>query len=179
MKKIRNRFSSRRGFTLIEMTMALALSLGIAGVLVGILQQQISFTTIMNKFSFLREDAPQVGTLLTNVINKADNYRIFPDTGNARDMQGAVRSGGKSLRLRFRNPDGTSDQAIVAFEAIEGEKRLNYYFKPSSEETWPTNPEWTISARPDAVTFDNSTGILLVTLTGENGEEVTYAGNPD
>lgn len=168
-----------RGFTVLEMTLALALSLGVAVTLISLLQQQIGFSRALSRFSFLRDEAPQINTLLSTIITKSDNYRIYPDVGKAKAGTEPVRSGGRALRLRFRNPDGDFDTGIVAFEVENEEKRLNYYLQPSGSTSWPNTPDWTISSQPDLVDFDNSSGILLVTMTGENGEEITYAGNPD
>lgn len=168
-----------RAFTLLEMTLALALTLGIAVTVVGLLQQQVSFTRILANFQFLREEAPQVNTLLSTLVNKADSYRIYGNRANAAASTGAVQTGGRALRLRFRNPDGTSDLAIVSFEMHNGKNRLNFYYRPSSLTSWPTSPNWTISSKPALVDFSNNTGILLIAMTGPNGEEITYAGNPD
>lgn len=143
------------------------------------LSQQVSFARALNQFRFLRDDAPQVNTLLTNIVNKADNYRIFPDRNSAVDFRGAVRSGGNALRLRFRQPDGDTDHAIVCFETIDGVGQLNYYFRKHDASGWSTEPSWTLTKQPQSVSFDNSTGILLITLQGRNGDEITYAGNPD
>ena len=170
--------SRARAFTVLEMTMAMAMALGIAVVLLGLLQQQISFTQALNDFRFLRDEAPQVNTLLTNIVNKADNYRIHTDYASAKSESGAVRNG-SSLRLRFRHPDGTADHAIVSFETVNGEDQLNYYFRDKASNSWPSTPTWTISKSPSSVTFDNNTGILLITLTGNDSDEITYAGNPD
>ncbi|MEM9284179.1 MAG: hypothetical protein AAGA96_20365, partial [Verrucomicrobiota bacterium] len=79
----------------------------------------------------------------------------------------------------FRNPDGTFDQSIVCFEVRNGEKQLNYYYRDEDDNSWNSDPQWTISTKPNMVDFDNSTGLLLVTLTGPKGEEITYSGNPD
>ena len=43
---------SERGFTLLEMTMALVLSMGIAFVIIGLLQQQVSFSRALADFCF-------------------------------------------------------------------------------------------------------------------------------
>tara|TARA_R110000850_G_scaffold130654_4_gene251237 strand:- start:297 stop:833 length:537 start_codon:yes stop_codon:yes gene_type:complete len=177
--KLQQKAPSRKGFTLIEMTAALVLSMGIAIALLALLQQQISFTRALNDFKFLRDEAPQINTLLTNIINKSDNYRIYNDLDSAKNLTSAVRSDGKSLRLRYRNPDGTYDQAIVSFETRGGQKQLNYYHRGKNASNWRSQPSWTISTKPDSVDFDNSTGILLVTLTGAKGDEISYAGNPD
>lgn len=167
------------GFTIIEMALALGLSIGIAAVIIGLLSQQVSFARALGQFSFLRDDAPQINTLMTNIINKSDNYRIYPDLNSALQFQNAVRSGGTAIRLRFRHPDGASDHAVIAFETRDDEKQLNYYFKRRGVAQWPGSPSWTISRQPEQVSFDNSSGILLITLSGGNGDEITYAGNPD
>ena len=72
-----------RGFTLLEMTFAIGMSLGIAAMLVGLMQQQVSFTRLLTQFRFLREEAPNINTLMTTMLNKADSYRIYTSTGNA------------------------------------------------------------------------------------------------
>lgn len=179
MKTGKKQRGSSKGFTVVEMALAIGLSIGIAAVIIGLLQQQVSFNRALMQFSFLRDDAPQINTILTNIINKADNYRIFPDLNSAKNSQGAVQSGGKAIRIRFRHPDGTSENAIICFEIRNDEKQLNYYFKSKNSAEWSLQPEWTISKRADEVTFDNSSGILLITLNGEAGDEITYAGNPD
>lgn len=168
-----------RGFTLLEMTLALAMTLGISAMLIGIMQQQVSFTRMLMQFRFLREEAPNINTLMTTMINKADSYRIYGSTGNARAATNAVQDNGRAVRLRLRNPDGTVANAIIAFELQSGVNRLNYYHQTSSTAAWPTSPSWTITSRPALVNFSNSSGILLVTMTGPDGEEITYAGNPD
>ena len=154
---------------MVELALAMALTMGIAAALLGLIQPQISFTQTLNNFRFLRDEAPQINTLLTNIVNRADNYRIYPDIVRAKGFTGAIRSGGKSIRLRFRNPDGTSDHAIVAFQNAGGQTRLNYYFMAHNDDDWPTNPSWTISTASELVTFENTTGVLLITLTGPQG----------
>jgi len=175
----RSPISSRGGFTIVEMALALGLTIGISGVIVAMLSQQVSFARALGEFRFLQNDAPKINTLLTNIINKADQYRIYPDLSAAKNSIGAVRSGGSALRLRFRHPDGTSDHAIISFETRNGEDQLNYYFRDKNDNSWPSQPSWTLSTQPETVTFDNSTGILLVTLTGDSGDQITYSGNPD
>lgn len=169
----------RRAFTLIEMTMALSMTLTIAAVLLLLLQQQLSFGKAMGKFAFLRDEAPQVNTLLTSLTSRADTYRIFTNLDSAKGFTNAVRTEGKALRLRFRNPDGSTQDGIVSFEERNGKNELNYYLKEGSTTAWSNNPRWTVSSKPSNVVFDNSFGVLHVTMTGPNGDEITYAGNPE
>ena len=102
------------------MTMALAMAMGIVFAIVGMMQQQISFNQTLADFRFLRDEAPQLNTLLNNIINKSDSYRIYTNLSDAKSQTGAVRSDGRAIKLRFRNPDGTYDQAIVSFETFDG-----------------------------------------------------------
>lgn len=166
------------GFTLVEMTLALALSLGISATVVAIMRQQVSFTQINASFQFLCQDAPQVNSLLATILQKADSYSIYGTRADAMSATSAVQTGGRALRLRFRNPDDTENLAVVAFEEISGVSRLNFYFLATGQTNWPNNPTWVISSRPALVDFANDTGILLITMTGPRGEQITYAGNP-
>lgn len=169
----------RKAFTLLEMTIALAMSMGIAATLIVFMQQQVSLAQVMQRFSFLRDEAPQINTLLSTIINKADVYRIYETTNDAKTATSPVRSGGRALRLRFRLPDGGFDTAIISFETQNGDDQLNYYHLPKGESTWPTAPSWTITSKPSLIDFSNPNGILLITINGEHGEEITYAGNPE
>jgi len=177
MKRKRNK--TGMGFTLIEMTLAVSLSVGIAATIIATLQQQVSFTRVISSFQFLRDEAPQINTLLANLVNKADSYRIYVSRTAAMTSSGAVNTSGRALRLRFRNPDGSSSSAVICFEPANGKNRLNFYFRGPSDTSWPTTPSWTITSRPALVDFSNNTGILLIAMTGPNGEEITFAGNPD
>lgn len=168
-----------KGFTIMEMTIALGMTLGIASTIVSILHQQVAFVGVVSRFQFLRDEAPQINTLLTTIINKADSYRLYTNIVNAKAATSAVQTNGRALRLRFRNPDGTTSNAIISFENQAGKNRLNYYLLPQGQSSWPTNPSWTISSRPTLVDFSNTSGILLIAMTGPNGEQITYAGNPD
>jgi len=168
-----------KGFTLLEMTIALAMSMGIAATLIVFLQQQVSLAQVMNRFTFLRDEAPQINTLLSTIINKADNYRIYTNLNSAKNSSNPVRTEGRALRLRFRNPDGDFDTAIISFENLNGSNRLNYYLLPKGTTTWPSLPSWTITSKPQVINFSNPDGILLIRITGTNGDEITYAGNPE
>lgn len=172
--------AGRSGFTLIELTLAITLSLGAAGAIIALLSQQVSFNRMLADYRFIRDEAPQVSSLIGNLLNKADSYRIYPGLDEAKSMDGAVRSEGRALRLRFRSPDGGLTHAIIAFEtAADGGAQLNYYYWDGIGAGWPAAPAWTISRRPTLVEFDNTSGVLLITMRGPSDEEITYAGSPD
>lgn len=162
-----------KGFTLVEMTIVLAMLMVLAAALMLMLQSHVTFMRVLGSYAFLRDDAPQINTMLAGIFGKADSYRVYGSLADAKGDTGAVNTGGTAVRLRFRNPNGTFEQGIVAFETVGGDTQLNYYYNDGG---WNATPNWTISHQPTAVDFEDTTGILIVTLTGPNGEEITYGG---
>lgn len=167
-------FNRVKAFTLVEMSMVMLMLLLLSAALLLMLQSHVNFMRIMGSYTFLRDDAPQVNNMLTGIFGKADSYRIFGSIGNARSNTGAVNTGGTAVRLRFRNPNGTFNEGIVAFATVAGVAGLHFYNYNGT--AWPATPDWTISHQAAAVTFADNTGILLVTMTGPNGAQVTYGG---
>lgn len=165
--------STSKGFTLIEITAYLAMTMILSMILLMMLQSHFTFMRILSSYEFLRDDAPQVNVMLTGILGKADSYRIYGSAADAKASSSAVNSGGRAVRLRFRNPNGTIGEGIVAFEVVAGEGQLNYY---NFDGGWPASADWTISHRPTIVDFADNTGVLLVTLTGPYNETITYAG---
>ncbi len=167
----RARKCAAKGFTLIEITAYLAMTLLLSMILMMMLQSHFTFMRILSSYEFLRDDAPQINVMLTGILGKADSYRIYGSVDDAKNANSAMNSGGSAVRLLFRNPDGSIGQGIVAYEAANGQ--LNYY---NFTGAWPATADWTISHRPTAVDFSDNTGVLLVTLTGPYNETITYAG---
>ncbi|MCB1063474.1 MAG: hypothetical protein KDN20_11210 [Verrucomicrobiae bacterium] len=166
-----------KGFTLMEMTLALTMAMGVAAAVVVLMQQQVTFQRILNRFSFLRDEAPSISLLVSNIVKEADSYRIFTSKSSAFSGSGAVNTGGNALWLRYRNPDGSIRQAAMVFETVSGESELNFYNHTGV--AWPTSADWTISSLPTNVTFSNNSGVLLVTVTGPEAEEITYVGDSE
>ncbi|MFK5922237.1 MAG: hypothetical protein QM496_08665 [Verrucomicrobiota bacterium] len=160
-------------FTLVEISMVMAMLMLLAAALIMMLQSHVTFMRILQSYTFLRDDAPQVNNMLTGIFGKANSYRIYSSVGNAKANTGSINVDGKAVRLSFRSPDGSYDEGIVAFEVVAGEAKLNFY---SFDGAWNVTPNWTITQQASTVTFADDTGILLVTLTGPNGEQVTYGG---
>ncbi len=165
-----------KGFTLVEITAYLAMTLLLSMILLMMLQSHFTFLRILTSYEFLRDDAPQVNVMLTGILGKADSYRIYGSVDDAKAASNAVNIGGTAVRLRFNNPNGSVGEGIVAFETVGGEKQLNFYNFAGS---WPGAADWTISHRPALMTFADDTGVLLVTLTGPYNESITYAGTAE
>lgn len=169
----------KRGFTLIEMSIAMTLAISIGAIMITLLQQQISFHRIMRAQNFLVQEAPQVSNTITQILNRADAYRIHVDLTDAISDTGAVESGGKVLVVGFHNPDQTRDFGMIAFELIDGEPVLGYY-NLSAAGTFggAGHPDWIISRRVRNVDFFVENGVFRLQLTGPAGESITYSGTP-
>lgn len=64
---------------------------------------------------------------------------------------------------------------MLAFEK-PGEQRtgyLNYYVR---REDWENKAEWVLSSKAAEVDFHDADGVLRITMTGPDGEEISYAG---
>ena len=168
----------QKGMTLIELTVYMALTLALSAALLMMLQSHFTFMRMLSSMAFLRDEAPQVNIMLTGILSEAESYRIYNSTTAAKKgVAGtAVTTGGTAVRLLFKNPDGSFSQGIVDFRMVAGKPQLGYYNFDLVLGKWPATPDWLISQQPSAVTFANDTGILLVTLTGPLGEQITYAG---
>lgn len=166
----------RAGFSLLEITIALALAMGVAGIGLTMLTQHTAFMSMVSKFAFLREDAPQINSLVSRIMGQAVTYRVYSNKNDAFNNANATTTGGNAMRLVFRNPNGQLDQSALVFESINGEEQLNFY---NFDGGWPASPSWTVASNLTSVTFANDTGVLLMSLTGPNGEEITYVGSPE
>lgn len=171
--------STLRGFTLPELATAIALAIAIAAIMMTLMQQQISFHRIVRAQSFLVDEAPQVSNTVTQILSRADAYRIHSNLSDAVSDSNAVTSGGKVLVLGFQNPDGSRDFGIISFETNGGEDQLAYYtVDPAVAFTKAGNPDWLISRRVEDASFFVEDGVFRMQLTGPAGEVVTYSGTP-
>lgn len=164
---------SNRGFTLIEVAASFAMMLILAGTIVTLLTQHVFFMQVFNNASFLSEEAPRINALVSSIVNQADTYFVFSSKDAAVSGTTPVLTGGAAVRLTFRNPTGETDESILAFEGGS----LNYYNKVGG--VWATTPNWVVSSQPQAVTFSNDLGLLLVRLVGPQNEVITFAGTTE
>ena len=69
----------------------------------------------------------------------------------------------------FRDPDGTIRLMVVGFDPVEEE--LGFYGTVGS-----SDPTWVISSKLSSINIADETGIVLMTVTGPNEEQITYSG---
>jgi type II secretory pathway pseudopilin PulG len=168
-----------RGFTLIEMSVAMIVSISIGAIMMALLQQQISFHRIMRTQNFLVEEAPQINHTITSVLAQADAYRIHANLTDAVSDTNAVTADGKTLVLGYTNPDGSQQYGIIAFETVEEQSYLGYYnLDPSASFAGAGNPDWIISRGVTDATFFVENGVFRMEVAGPVGETITYSGTP-
>lgn len=168
---------ARRGFTLIEMSIAMTLAISIGAIMMTLVQQQISFHRIMRSQNFLVQEAPLINSSISHILARGDAYRIHLDLTDAISDTGAVTSDGKVLVVGFQNPDDTQSFGLIAFETIDGEPALGYYnLDPASPFPGSGNPDWIISRHVQDATFFVENGVFRAQLTGPAGETITYSG---
>jgi len=164
----------RRGFTLIELSVAIMIGMAIGAIVISLANQQFTFLRIYSAQSFLVEEAPVISAYMNRLIGQADRYRIHNSLTDAKAGTNAVLSNGTVLVLNFQEPDGTARAGILAFQDLGSGKALYYYVVPVSGVLG--TPEWALTKRPKDVRFSIENGILRTRMTGPNDEQITYSG---
>jgi hypothetical protein len=157
------------GFTLIELTQVLGISVMVASGLIGMFQAHIQTLNQALKYKFLAQDAPYIGLLLTRTIGNAEDYRIY-SSGSAARSNGTPVLTGSAVRLWMRQPNSTFRQAVVSFETINGQQGIYFFLTDLSTGVFSATPNWKLAGSSPVslsnATFDLTTGVLLVTLNG-------------
>ena len=175
---------TRRGFTLIELSIAMMLGMATAGMVLTLFNQQLTFLNLFRNQNFLTEEAPIINNYVARLIGKADRFRLHANRNDAvtgvRPLSGTdLLNPARVLVLNFRQPDGTIRAAILEYADRGAGPALNYYLVPANGVTpngvlW--EPQWVITKAPSKVTFQMTQGVLQVVLTGPNQEQVIYSG---
>lgn len=165
----------RRGYTLIELSLAMVTGTMVAVMLLAMVNQQIAFLKIYNAQNFLTTEAPLISNHLARVIGSADGYRLYESVEDLVDGSPPVMTGAPVIMLRFKEPDGTFRASVLAFENPGSGQGL--YYRMVSPAGVLGTPDWALSKRPSNVDFSIVQGILRVRVEGPNGEEIFYSGN--
>jgi prepilin-type N-terminal cleavage/methylation domain-containing protein len=178
----------QRGFTLIELTLVLGVSVMVASALIGLFQAHVKMLNQAVENNFLAQDAPVIGLLLTRTIGNAEDFRIY-GSGTAARADGTRVMAGPAVRLWMRQPNSTSNitsqQAVVSYETINSHLGI-YFFLANNAGTFSTTPNWELAGGQltgaifeyDSATIspiDPHPGVLLVKLTGSNGDWYKFA----
>jgi type II secretory pathway pseudopilin PulG len=184
------------GFTLIELGLVLGMSVMVASLLIGMFQAHIQMLNLALKNTFLAQDAPSIGLLLTRTIGNAEDYRIYADGPTARS-DGTRALSGSAVRLWMRQPNSisnvTSRQAVVSYETINNHPGV-YFFLANNAGTFSATPNWELaggwltsatfsvslpttpaSQYQLVVTNPSMSGVLIVILNGSNNDWYAFS----
>jgi Prokaryotic N-terminal methylation motif len=165
---------SQSGFTLIELTMVMGISIMVAGALIGMFQAHIQMLNQARKYNFLAQDAPFIGLLLTRTIGNAEDYRIYASGPIARTSTGTPVLTGPAVKLWMRQPNSTFRQVVVSFESIGGHQGIYVFLTDTG--TFSATPNWELAGgQLTGVTFDATLGVLLATLTGSYNDQYIFS----
>lgn len=167
--------SSSRGFTLIEMTIAIMMGLTTGTMVIALFNQQLSFLKIFKIQNFLTEEAPIISMYVSRLVGKADRFRLHDTVANALSGMNPRLTASPVAVLNYKQPDGSMRATILSYEDRGSGNALYYYVVPVSGVLG--TPEWAVTKAPSNVSFSVVTGILKMALTGPNGELITYSGS--
>ncbi len=165
----------RRGFTLIELSVAMMLGMATGAMVIALFNQQLAFLRIFHAQDFLTQEAPVVSMHISRIIGKADRFRLHDSVEDALTGIEPRISESPVLVLNYSMPDGTQRASMLSFENRDTGPALYYYIIPTHGPL--TDPEWFITNKATNITFSIVQGVLRMTLYGPAGEEITYSGS--
>lgn len=165
----------RRGFTLLELSLAMAVGMTIGAATLAMLNQQIAFLRIFRAQSFLNEEAPMISAHVSKLLANAERFRLHASIAEALSGANPRLTDSPVAVLNFRQPDGSMRAGILSFEDRGQGEALYYYVVPTSGVL--TAPEWAVTDKPEDVSFFVEAGIIRIRLVGPAGEEITFSGS--
>lgn len=168
----------RRGFTLLELTLAMMIGMAIGSIVLAMLNQQVAFLRIFRAQSFLNEEAPLVSTHVSKLLMNAERFRLHASFGDALTGENSTLAESPVLALDYRQANGVRRTGILSFETGPQGQGLYYYVVPL---VMPPGgmlpaPQWAVTTRPANVAFFMESGIIRCRLTGSAGEEIIFSG---
>lgn len=166
--------SLRRGYTLLELSLAMSVGMMIAAMGLLLFNQQMTFLRIFKAQDFLTREAPMINNYVVRVIGAAEDYRLYPDMSTLKNGGDPVMTGATVLVLRFKEADGSMRASILSFE--DPGTGLGLYYTMIPENGVIPAPDWALSKQPSLVSFMIDQGVLRMVVAGPNGEELIYSG---
>ncbi|MDE0834794.1 MAG: hypothetical protein OSA84_00400 [Akkermansiaceae bacterium] len=164
----------RRGFTILELTVAMMVGMTVGATILAMLNQQVAFLKIFKAQSFLNEEAPIISNHISKLLLSAERFRLHATVEDALAGANPRLTDSPVCVLNFRQPDGSVRAGILSFEDRGQGDALYYYLVPLTGTL--VAPEWAITTKPTLVNFFVESGIIRTRLTGPAGEELTFSG---
>lgn len=171
-----NRISKqlRKGFTLLELTLAMMLGMAIGGMVLVLFNQQLAFINLFKTQNFLTDEAPVINMYVSKLVGRADRFRLHDSLEDALAGNNPRLTGSPVVVLNYRQPDGSMRASILAFQNLGSGLALYYYVVPVSGVL--DAPQWYITNKVTNVQFTVEQGLLRMNLTGPAGEQITFTG---
>lgn len=169
--------SIRRGFTLVELSVAILMGMLTGGMVLAVFNQQLAFLKLYKTQNFLTEEAPVISMNVSRLVGKADRFRLHDSVDDALANTNPRTEASPVLVLNFRNldnPAGPMRAAILAFQNLGTGPALYYYIVPTTGTLGA--PQWAVTKQAANVSFAMEQGILRMSLTGPDGELITFSG---
>lgn len=163
-----------RGYTLVELTLAMCVGIVISALVMSLVNQQLAFLKIFRAQSFLVTEAPMLNNYVVKLVGNADSYRLYASIDDLVAGRSQVMTNAPVIMLRFKEPSGTFRSSVLSFEDPGTGNGL--YYRMVNTSGVLANPSWVLSKKPTNVRFAIENGILRMVVSGSNGEEVTYSG---
>jgi prepilin-type N-terminal cleavage/methylation domain-containing protein len=171
-KNLKRKFS--RGYTLVELSLAMSIGTMVAAMGLLLFNQQMAFLKIFKAQDFLTREAPMINNYVVRVIGAAEDYRLYSDIDALKNGESPVLTGATALVLRFREADGSMRASILSFE--DPGAGLGLYYTMIPENGIIPAPDWALTKQPALVSFTVDQGVLRMLVSGPNGEELIYSG---
>ncbi|MBK1880850.1 hypothetical protein JIN85_00405 [Luteolibacter pohnpeiensis] len=171
----------QRGFTLIELALAMGLGITVGAMLLAVVNQQVSFLTIYRAQGFLIDEAPMMNMYFSRVMAKADQVELkyLKDNGLTEDPNSGSKDA-NALLMHFRQPDGTWTSSVLGYN--EETLELAYFTTTDTGNNPVWTKQWTVakltSGENVGVVFEIEDGVVEMALTGPAGEEISYYSYP-
>lgn len=165
---------TRKGFTLVELSIAIMIGMATGGMVLTLFNQQLAFLKLFRNQGFLTEEAPIINNYVSRLIGRADRFRLHATKAEALRGDNPTLLPSNVVVLNICRPDGSFGAGILEF-VQEGAAKGLYYSIANADGSSP-DPQWAITKTPDDVDFQINQGVLQMVLTGPNQERITYSG---
>jgi hypothetical protein len=170
------RLRRARGYSLVELTLAMGVGMMVALMLMAIFNQQLAFLKIFSAQSFLTTEAPIINNYMSRVLGSAEGYQLYSSVSAFTSSATPVLADAPVLVLKFKEPSGIFRYSVMSFEDPGSGMGRGLYFRHVTSAGVLGTPEWALTKQPTDVKFSITEGILRARITGPNGEEITYSG---
>lgn len=169
-----NHPTKKRGYTLVELSLAMGLGSILAGIALMFFNQQLTFIRIFRAQDFLMREAPIINTHLSKIVGNARGIQLYENMDALTNNMPPVMEDASVAVLLHKEPDGDIARTILSFENPGDGNGL--YFRLVPPNGLIGEPNWAVSKEPADVTFSMESGIFRTRIVGPNGEEITYSG---